>query len=116
MDNESTYLLLGQDFRFEEASEPTDIIWENRHFTKKEYMFRELIAFLVIALLLMGSFGIIFAISTYSAKMAAVFPPQECAGVESAYGSDLERYASEDYDFIMKHEGSQSSGTLQCFC
>ena len=31
--NDSQKQLLGQEFRFKDASEPTDIIWENRHFT-----------------------------------------------------------------------------------
>mgnify|MGYP000737003631 FL=1 len=90
MDNESDRLLLGLDFKFKDASEPTDIIWENRLFTKKDYIIRQLKAFLIIAILLAGSFGIILAISAYSAKMAAVFPPQDCAGVENAYGTTLE--------------------------
>lgn len=82
LDNESERLLLGKPFRFKDASEPTDIIWENRIFTKKDYLVRQLKAYLIIAVLLAGSFGIIFAISKYSAKMAAVFPPQDCNGVE----------------------------------
>lgn len=112
MDNESDKLLLGQEFRFVDASEPTDIIWENRLFTSKDYIVRQLKAFLIIAILLAGSFGIIFAISGYSAKMAAVFPPQDCAGVEEAYGTQLERYANDDFDYIANHLGAQSSGTL----
>lgn len=116
MDNISMDKLLGEEFRFKDASEPTDIIWENRHFTATDYMWRQLRAFIIIALLLGGSFGIIFVISGYSAAVAAVFPPQDCEGVTDAYGSTLEKYASLDYDYIKSHEGAQSSGTLQCFC
>ena len=116
LDNESKDELLGVEFRFKDASEPTDIIWENRIFTARDYLWRQLKAFVIIAILLAGSFGIIFAISNYSARMAAVFPPQDCEGVKNAYGSTLEKYASEDYDYITSHEGAQSSGTLQCFC
>ena len=116
LDNQSEDKLLGCEFRFDDASEPTDIIWENRHYTDRDYLFRQLKAFLVIAILLAGSFGIIYAISTYSAKMANVFPPQDCPGVEAAYGTALEQYANDDYDYILGHEGAQSGGTLQCFC
>ena len=116
LDNESNDKLLGEEFRFKDASEPTDIIWENRIFTKKDYVFRQLFAYLVIAVLLFGSFMIIFAISKYSATMAAIFPPQDCAGVETAYGTSLEKYANQDYDYINNHIGAQSAGTLQCFC
>ena len=116
LDNQSEDKLLGCEFRFDDASEPTDIIWENRHFTDAQYICRQLFAYVVIAVLLSGSFGIIYAISTYSAAMAKVFPPQDCEGVESAYGNLLEQYASDDYDYILSHEGAQSAGTLQCFC
>ena len=116
LDNESDEKLLGEDFRFKDASEPTDIIWENRIFTKKDYVMRQLCAYVVIAIMLCVSFVIIFAISNYSAKMAAIFPPQDCEGVKNAYGTTLEKYANADYDYIMAHPGAQSSGTLQCFC
>jgi len=88
--SEDSEKLLDGPMKLKAASEPTDIIWENRLFTKKDYIIRQLKAFLIIAILLAGSFGIILAISAYSAKMAAVFPPQDCAGVENAYGTTLE--------------------------
>lgn len=116
MDNESDEKLLGEEFRFKDASEPTDIIWENRIFTKNDYVMRQLCAYVVIAVMLCVSFLIIFAISNYSATMAAIFPPQDCAGVQSAYGNSLEKYANNDYDYILAHPGAQSAGTLQCFC
>ena len=33
--NKSDKLILGKPMQFDEASEPTDIIWENRHYTNK---------------------------------------------------------------------------------
>jgi len=75
--------------KFEKPSEPTDIIWENRHFTAKNYFFRELFAYLIIGVLLFGSLIGIYAISAYSAKLAAVFPPTNCDGIEAAYGDKL---------------------------
>ena len=85
--NDSQTKLLGQEFRFTDASEPTDIIWENRHFTRRDYIIRELIALGAIVILLFLSLLIIMYISLYSARMAATFPPQDCESVQSSYGT-----------------------------
>lgn len=108
--------IMGQEMKFDKPSEPTDIIWENRHFTAKNYFFRELFAYCIIGVLLMGSLIVIYAISAYSADLAAVFPPISCTGVENAYGDNLQTYAVSDFNYIADHPGQPSSGTLQCFC
>ena len=74
---------------FKHTSEPTDIIWENRHFTNNDYLCRQLFAFAIITVLLFGSFIVVYIISSYSAKLAAVFPPVDCDGIEDAYGDKL---------------------------
>ena len=104
---------------FRDASEPTDIIWENRHFSRRDYFKRQLIAFLVVGLILFLSFLTIFFISTYSAKVAAVFPPQDCENFDGLYSAeDYPRYAVDDYEYITEKPdaGRISDGTLQCFC
>jgi len=82
--------LLGQEMEFATPSEPTDIIWENRHFTNRDYFFRQLWAFIVIGVLLAASVYVIYIISAFSAGMAAVFPPVDCDGVTTVYGDQLE--------------------------
>ena len=109
--------VIGAPMVFEDASEPTDIIWENRHWSAKALFIRQLIATAIIAVLLMVSFVIIFLISTYSAKIQSVFPPVECEGIKKAYTGDLfKEYAVDDYEYISTRDDVQSSGTLQCFC
>ena len=108
--------LLEQKFEFQNCSEPTDIIWENRHFTNNQYFWRGLFVFIIVGILLLGSLIIIYVISAFSMNLAAVFPPTDCAGIEAAYGDSLEVQAVNDYDFIMANEGKPSSGTLQCMC
>jgi len=104
LDQTSATEILLENMEFKDASEPTDIIWENRHFTPKDYIVRQLIAFSVIVLLLCGSFAVIYRISSYSAKVAAVFPPVDCEGIESNYVGDLLRqYAIQDYNYITEH-------------
>ena len=108
--------IMGQEMKFSKPSEPTDIIWENRHYTPTNYIFRELYAYLIIGVLLFGSLIVIYVISAYSANLAAVFPPVSCDGIEAAYGDKLQTYAVADYDYIEANEGEPSSGCLQCFC
>jgi hypothetical protein len=52
--------LLGQEIEIQAASEPTDIIWENRYFTEEERRFKSLIVSIIIALMLGLSFAIIY--------------------------------------------------------
>ena len=117
LDNLSTEQLLYSDFRFEDASEPTDIIWENRNKTPSQIYCRQAFACTIIIAILALSFMIIFWISAYSAAMAQVFPLVDCDGVKSSYTDEtLKTYAALDFDYIKSVEGAQSSGTLQCFC
>lgn len=114
----SDHRIMGQEMKFTKPSEPTDIIWENRHFTSKEYFMRELFAYAIIGVLLFGSLIVIYVISAYSANLAAVFPPTDCDGVQLAYGDELQTYAVFDYDYVVNpdNKNQPSSGCLQCFC
>jgi hypothetical protein len=65
----------------ESASEPSDIIWENRHFTPAQRLKKKLIVFLVICLLLLCSFRVIFLCSSISLEMLELYPDVECASL-----------------------------------
>ena len=110
--------ILGAKMHFENCSEPTDIIWENRHFTDRDYVIRQTFAFVIIGILLFASMILIYWISAFSADMATVFPNVDCGAIEATYGegSALQPYAVDDYDYIQGHPGDPSSGCLQCFC
>ena len=83
--------LLGQHLNFKGASEPTDIIWENRHFTSKDYIWRQIIAYAIIFVALLVCFELTYLIAYTSAKVAAVFPTTRyCPDIVNAYGSYLE--------------------------
>lgn len=114
----SDHRIMGQEMKFTKPSEPTDIIWENRHFTRKEYIMRELTAYAIIGVLLFGSLIVIYVISAYSMNLAAVFPPTDCNGLQLAYGDELQTYAVFDYDYVVDpaNANQPSSGCLQCFC
>lgn len=55
--------LLGQELDFEDAAEPTDIIWENRHFTRWDRIKRTIIVCICVFILLSISFSFIFICS-----------------------------------------------------
>ena len=55
----NTFELLGEDTKIVQATEPTDIIWENRHIRKSERNIRWFFVALTMALLTMIVFTII---------------------------------------------------------
>jgi hypothetical protein len=61
--------LMGEPLYFTEATEPTNILWENRHFTPGDRLKRGLVAFAVIFVLVFISFSIIFYCKTISVKI-----------------------------------------------
>lgn len=108
--------LIGIPMKFKAASEPTDIIWENRIYTKTDYWIRSIIAFSVVGVLLLGSFAFIYKVARTSADIAIEFPKVDCAAIADTYGTQLKKFASVDYDFVVNNDGLPSSGALQCFC
>ena len=72
--NRSTKVVLGQPLKFIDASEPTDIIWENRHLTSWDYTKNQTIAAVIIFVLLLGSFIIVFLVAQFSSKVSSTYP------------------------------------------
>ncbi len=68
----------GEKLSFDDASEPTDIIWENRHFTKFDRLKRGTGVFLVIAFCLAISFVLIFMCSSFSVGKLTMYPIVDC--------------------------------------
>ena len=99
---------MGKKLEFTETSEPTDIIWENRHWTKKEIFWRSIFAWVIILILMAGSFIFIWWVSAFSTSVARVFPTVDCEAALQTYGSEIEEFAVADYDFIKSHPGKQS--------
>lgn len=57
--------MFGQPFKFKQASEPTDIIWENRHFTKYQTWMREIFGYGLVFVMLIASFYFIYWLASY---------------------------------------------------
>ena len=62
------------DIEIQPASEPSDIIWENRHFTPFDRKKKELVVYTIITLMLFVSFIIIFVLQLASDKALNKYP------------------------------------------
>lgn len=65
---------LGSEIDVAGASEPTDIIWENRHFTSGARFIRTLLVSLTILGILCVSFGIIYTVQKTALAMKMKYP------------------------------------------
>ena len=69
------------EIEIQSASEPSDIIWENRHFTIIQRASKSTIAWIIILLLLGFSFILIFLCSQYSVTMLLKYPVVDCTNL-----------------------------------
>lgn len=77
--------LLGENIVIEEASEPTDIIWENRHVkpsTRKCRMYG--VAFIIFLSLLVSA-GVIYFFTNKSNQLKNTYPPTDCSSLKKDY-------------------------------
>jgi hypothetical protein len=79
--------LLGQELDFQDASEPTDIIWENRHFTRWDRIKRTIIVCICVFILLAISFSFIFICSQGANRPLLKYPATNCKEIQDTYGS-----------------------------
>lgn len=123
---------MGAPVKFHSASEPTDIIWENRHYypefntdifccrsgstPMESRICREVIGYAFVIVCLSLSFLFILFLASLEIKFAQIFPPQNCAAIENTYGDTIEEYAYYDYIFVSNTKNMASSGCLMCFC
>ena len=77
--------LLGQPFTLKDASEPTDIIWENRSFTPQERESKRAIVGLIIFVLLFVSFIIILFFQKTSLKLKGKYGEVNCQTMIGSY-------------------------------
>ena len=102
------------------ASEPTDIIWENRHFSRLQRLRKEIEASIAMFLMLAVSFSLIFICSQYSTKLLLRYPAVNCAQITAMVDSDLQEQAILEWrtNASLKEKGIDVSysGYVQCFC
>lgn len=118
---------LGKQINIKEATEPTDIIWENRHYRKMNRRCRWMCArFFMIIFALIGFLLIIILLKNKLAVQYVTDPPGiACDNVKNFYGDNYaqvayreqlewEKYKDEDgYDL---DRVTTRRGALLCFC
>ena len=111
------------EIEIQDASEPSDIIWENRHFTPWDRRKKEFVVYTVMFIMLFVSFIIIFILSDISAKALAKYPI--IADCEKLLGfgvhDTMEKYATLEHrtNAALEEAGyavSYTKGYVQCFC
>lgn len=73
--------ILGQKIEFQDAAEPTDIIWENRHFTSWDRIKRTIIVCICVFILLAISFSFIFICSQGANRPLQKYPATNCVEI-----------------------------------
>ena len=78
-----------------QATEPTDIIWENRHIRKRERRFRGMMVVCAMAILALGTFtAIVWLLKRKLLILYLKEPPGiDCNLVLQKFGSDLQQFA-----------------------
>lgn len=89
---------MGQDLFLKESTEPTNIIWENRHWTPRDYLKRGMIVISIITVLVLVSFGLIFICKSYSLELKSKYPTVDCVIINKSYAEKLESYAFSEWD------------------
>lgn len=89
---------LSQELFLQESTEPTNIIWENRHWTPRDYLKRGMIVLGIITCLVLVSFGLIFMCKSYSLELKSKYPSVDCAVINKSYRGAHEAYAYREWD------------------
>jgi len=78
--------ILGDELDLQEASEPTDIIWENRHFLPVTRSMKRLVVYLIVIIMLAMSAAIIYSLSVNSTRLKFKYPVGGCQEIISSFG------------------------------
>lgn len=115
--------LLEEPVHVEPAPEPSDIIWENRQYSRKERIQRSKKVFLILFIVLLVSFILIFQSSTKMQQLIERYPEQDCHKIQKLYDSKPGKFWHES---LIEYESNKDKddenqvlifdGPLQCFC
>lgn len=89
--------LLNQDCFFSEATEPLNILWENRHFTDRERFIRSIQACVLIFFMTLASFVLIYLGKSTSISISNTYDIDDCTSINTAYNTTIEQYAYIEY-------------------
>lgn len=114
---------LGSEIDVKGASEPTDIIWENRHFTSFQRFLRTIVVSLILLCVLACSFLLIYTAQKTSLAMKQKYPKLNCKEVGDEYANRRPAWMRDAVnEYIInnaieeKGEVALYTGPMQCFC
>lgn len=106
-----------------QASEPTDIIWENRHFTSAQRFLRTIIVILIVIGVLACSFFTIFTAQKLALAMKQKYPKMPCGPLIEEYNNRREAWVRDSVnEYIINNAIEEKGGValytgpMQCFC
>ena len=88
----------------QEASEPSDIIWENREYTPRQRRCKEVVVVIIISLCLLGAAFVILMGRIKQANYVKKYPKFPCQPFYDTYGSNLQHFAVAEYDYNLQLE------------
>ena len=105
---------LGKDLFLTPATEPTNIIWENRHLSHKERFKRLIIVICITAGLALACFVGIFFIKSVPIWINETWQSADCPQVKETYGDRMEEFALQEWKarFLLDNDDYQMSGVL----
>ena len=110
---------IGREIEIQPASEPTDIIWENRFFTEEQRRIKSIIVSIIIAILLSLSFTIIYICQKSSLALKNKYPKLNCKEFSENYIGKRDTFQKEAINEYLHNFNAQEThftGPLQCFC
>eukprot|EP00742_Colponemidia_sp_Colp-10_P005016 GILJ01005359.1.p1 GENE.GILJ01005359.1~~GILJ01005359.1.p1 ORF type:complete len:1183 (+),score=192.60 GILJ01005359.1:83-3631(+) len=99
---------MGAKLKIRGAPEPSNIIWENLHFTKRQRAVRAFITFVATLVLLIVSFGFSFLAQYYQKQTELSYPVVNC----NAYSGITAEQAWQD----SKLDADLRLNIVQCYC
>jgi len=109
--------LLGRDIICYSASEPSDIIWENRHVTVHRRNINKMITCCISTLFLIGMFYFFIVLKAMAVRNMYRYPSTtNCDSIESIFENQMDiyqEYAELDKNFTNLYQGT---GIYYCYC
>ena len=104
--------------RFKESTQPSNIIWRNRHIKGVKYGMRVFAAILIAFLMLMFAFSFIFMFNKASIRVQKKWPVVDCDVLKKPYSdAEIKIAAGNEYKEILRTKGTGNMiGALKCFC
>lgn len=91
-------ILFGKEIEIQAASEPTDIIWENRHFKPFTRKWKRCVVYFIILCVLFCSGTFIYICQVMSTGLKTKYPKTNCESTAADYGYEWGDITASDFE------------------